>query len=86
MLLGYFIAVNAAAFVLYGIDKGKAIKGTWRIPEKTLIGVAMIGGGVGALAGMRFFHHKTRKKKFSVGIPLIIVVEYCLLGWLLTGR
>lgn len=81
----YLAAVNIVAFIMYGIDKGKAKRGAWRIPESTLIGVALLGGSFGAWAGMRYFHHKTRKKKFSVGVPLILVVEYGLLAWLLAG-
>lgn len=65
--------------------QGKARRGAWRIPESTLIGVAFLGGSFGAWAGMRYFHHKTRKKKFSVGIPLILVVEYGLAAWLMTS-
>ena len=74
----YLITINIVAFMMYGIDKEKAKRGAWRIPESTLIGVAFLGGSFGAWTGMRYFHHKTRKKKFSVGIPLILVVEYGL--------
>ena len=81
----YLAAVNIVAFIMYGIDKEKARRGAWRIPESTLIGVALLGGSFGAWAGMRYFHHKTRKKKFSVGIPLILVGEYGLIAWLMSG-
>lgn len=70
----YFIVINMIAFVLYGIDKAKAEKGKWRISENTLIAAAALGGCIGAIAGMRFFHHKTRKKKFSIGLPVIFVI------------
>lgn len=74
VLIGYFIIINIIAFALYGIDKAKAEKGKWRISENTLIAAAALGGCVGAIAGMNFFHHKTRKKKFSVGLPIILIV------------
>ena len=65
----YLLAVNILAFVLFGIDKQNARRNMWRIPEKTLILSAVIGGSAGAILGMRFFHHKTRKAKFAVGVP-----------------
>lgn len=71
----YIIIINSIAFVVFGIDKQKAVKNKWRISENTLIGLALIGGSAGALIGMRCFHHKTRKKKFSVGIPLILILQ-----------
>ena len=76
----YLLAVNILAFVLFGADKQKA----WRIPEKTLILSAVIGGSVGAILGMRFFHHKTRKAKFAIGVPVILLVQIgamCLVQW-----
>ena len=71
----YLIFINVAAFVLYGIDKHRAKRGVWRIPEKTLLGAAALGGGVGALLGMRAFRHKTRKLKFTLGVPAILLAE-----------
>lgn len=71
----YILIINVIAFAAYGIDKQKAVKKEWRISEDTLIGLALIGGSVGALLGMKCFHHKTRKKKFSVGIPLIFILQ-----------
>ena len=71
----YLIGVNIIAFLLYESDKRRAQRHAWRIPEKTLLGIAALGGGVGALAAMSNFHHKTRKPKFYVGIPLILVAE-----------
>ena len=81
----YLVAVNIIAFILYGTDKAKAMHHQWRIKEAVLIGIAFAGGAFGAFAGMIVFHHKTRKKKFSVGVPLILVVEYGLLAWLMAG-
>lgn len=71
----YLIAVNFAAFVMYGIDKRKAIHGKWRISERALLGVAVIGGSLGAWAGMYVFRHKTRHKKFVIGVPLMIIFQ-----------
>lgn len=71
----YLIIINITAFLLYGIDKKKAVNNKWRIKESTLIGIAIIGGALGAYAGMYFFHHKTRKPLFKYGIPLIIILS-----------
>ena len=67
MLVVYLVLVNIAAFGMYGMDKRKAIRKQWRIPEAQLLAVAVIGGSAGALLGMQFFHHKTRKWKFRLG-------------------
>ena len=76
--------INLFAFCTYGIDKWKAKKGAWRIPEKTLLLLALIGGSAGAIAGMMCFRHKTRKAKFMITVPVIFVVEVILLViWLL---
>ena len=61
----YLLAANILAFVLFGIDKQKARRNLWRIPEKTLLLSALIGGSAGAILGMQFFHHKTRKPKLQ---------------------
>ena len=74
----YVMAVNIFAFVLFGIDKERAKRNLWRISEKTLLLAALLGGAPGALAGMYFFHHKTRKPKFSVGVPVILAVQLFL--------
>jgi uncharacterized membrane protein YsdA (DUF1294 family) len=71
----YLVIVNAAAFLLMLADKQKAKRGAWRIPEKTLIGAAAIGGSIGALCGMYLFRHKTKHLKFTLGIPLILAVQ-----------
>lgn len=60
LLLGYLLGINVLAFLLYGFDKWKAKKNKWRIPEKTLFGIAFLGGSLGALIGMQVFHHKTK--------------------------
>ena len=84
IILGYLLAVNIATFFLYGIDKYKAKKGRWRISENTLLLMAVIGGSIGAWAGMRLWHHKTMHKKFKYGIPLIITFQVALAVYLLT--
>ncbi len=82
ILLVYLALVNAAAFVLMHTDKKKAIKGKWRIPEKTLLGVCAIGGSLGGLMGMRLFRHKTKHPQFYIGIPVMLVVHIALLVYL----
>ena len=68
------LLINLVVFAMYGIDKWKAVNHKWRIPEATLIGGAVVGV-IGALLGMKVFHHKTKKLKFYVTVPLILVVE-----------
>ena len=85
IILGYLLAVNIATFFLYGIDKYKAKKGRWRISEATLLMMAVIGGSIGAWAGMRLLHHKTMHKKFKYGIPIIIILQVALAVYLLTN-
>ncbi len=72
-----YVVLNVVVFVLYGIDKYKAIHKKWRIPETTLLGAAVIGV-LGALAGMYAFHHKTKKPKFYITVPVILVLEVVL--------
>lgn len=78
LILLYIGLVNVFAFILYGIDKLKAKKSKWRVPESTLIGIAIIGGSIGAWSGMKVWHHKTLHKKFKYGIPLILVAQIAL--------
>ena len=75
IILTYLELVNLAAFALMGIDKSRARRKRRRIPEAVLILSAVAGGGIGALAGMFLFRHKTRKKKFTVGIPVIMAMQ-----------
>lgn len=84
MLIGYLLLINAVAFVLMLADKQKARKKKWRIPESTLIGSAVIGGSLGALAGMYIFRHKTKHPKFTIGIPVILVIQIIIAILLLT--
>lgn len=74
MIWGYFIVINLFTFIIYGIDKYKAKKHLYRIPEKVLIGLAFAGGCIGAAAGMEVFHHKTRHRNFQLCIPISCMV------------
>ena len=74
-MLIYLVIINIIAFIMYGIDKWKAQGKRWRISEKMLLFIAIIGGSVGALAGMYTFHHKTLHKKFVLGVPLILAIQ-----------
>lgn len=78
LMIIYLVLVNAAAFFLMLADKLKAKKGAWRIPERTLIGIAILGGSIGAIAGMNLFRHKTKHPKFSIGLPVILAVQIVL--------
>lgn len=82
--LFYLLLINAAAFVLMLADKHKARKNRWRIPERTLMLSAALGGSIGALAGMYLFRHKTRHLKFTLGIPAILICQTALAIWLFT--
>lgn len=73
--VGYFLIINLIAFIIMGIDKKKAKKRQWRIPEKTLFLNAIIGGSIGMIIGMKFFHHKTKHLSFQLGIPIILVIQ-----------
>ncbi len=78
----YLIIINIVSFMLYGIDKHKAIEHKWRISEKTLILSAVFGGSIGAFIGMWVFHHKTKHPKFYIGVPAILIVQLFLsVGW-----
>lgn len=78
----YLILVNALSLLLMLIDKQKAKRGAWRIPEATLMGIAAIGGSIGAIAGMYLFRHKTKHPKFYIGLPLILLLQIGLILFL----
>lgn len=71
----YILAINIIGFLAMFIDKKKAERGAWRISEKALILITMFGGWIGTFSGMKLFRHKTKKPKFSVGIPVIMILE-----------
>lgn len=84
IILYYLIAINLITFLVYGIDKFKAKKNKWRIPEATLLLLAVIGGSIGAWLGIKVWHHKTIHKKFKYGIPLIISLQLGIVLYVLT--
>ena len=84
LLAVYLAAINLATFAVYGADKRRARRGEWRVPEKTLFLLPLLGGSVGALLGMRMFHHKTKHWYFVWGIPTILLAQLALAVWLLT--
>ena len=75
----YFVIINVIGFFIMWLDKRKARKGSWRIPEKTLFIITALGGGIGTIAGMYTFRHKTQKVNFVIGLPLITVLEIILI-------
>lgn len=84
LLLVYLLIVNAADFLLMLIDKRKAIKNQWRIPEATLLGIAAIGGSLGCLWGMYAARHKTKHLKFRLGVPVMLAIHVIILLIILT--
>ena len=78
----YLILVNLIAFALYGIDKRRAIKHQFRIPEKTLLWMARIGGGIGSWLGIKVFHHKTKHARFRIAVPLWTMLWTAALVWM----
>ncbi len=83
ILLFFIIGINVITFMVYGIDKLKAKKGKWRIPEATLLLLAIVGGSIGAWCGMKVWHHKTMHKKFKYGVPMILMIQIVLcLYWI----
>ena len=84
-MLIYLLVINIIAFTMYGIDKWKAQRNQWRISEKMLLFLAVIGGSAGALAGMYIFHHKTLHKKFTIGVPLILLIQVMIFSCIMEG-
>ena len=78
VLIYYLLGINLLTFFIFGIDKWKARRNKWRVPEATLLMLAALGGSVGALLGMSVFHHKTKHKKFLIGVPLILLAQLAL--------
>ena len=79
-LLIYLLAINIVTFLVYGIDKLKAKRGAWRIPESTLLLLAAIGGSIGAWLGMEVWRHKTMHRKFTLGVPAILLVQVAVVA------
>ena len=74
-ILIYLAAINIVAFFLYGIDKWKAKRNKWRVTEARLLWIAVAGGSIGALLGMKVWHHKTQHAKFRFGLPAILILQ-----------
>ena len=79
----YLTSINVATFITYGIDKMKAKRSKWRIREASLLLLAVLGGSIGALLGMKVWHNKTMHKKFKYGVPAILIVQMAIIGYLL---
>ncbi|MCX4303479.1 MAG: DUF1294 domain-containing protein [Clostridia bacterium] len=79
----YVILINALGLAIMALDKFKAEKGFWRVPEKTLFVVTLLGGGIGTIIGMYAFRHKTKKLKFTIGLPTILISEIAIIIYLL---
>ena len=83
-LLIYLALINLTTFIIYGADKRRARQGKWRVPEKTLFLLPLLGGSIGALLGMRTFRHKTKHWYFVWGIPAILLAQIALAVWIYT--
>ena len=81
IVLIYLVIINVVTFFMYGIDKWKAKKSKWRIRETALLGLAVLGGSIGAWLGMKVWHHKTLHKKFRYGVPAIIIIQLLIIGY-----
>lgn len=75
LVLLYFFIINLVGFLLMLVDKRRSINREWRISERTLFIVSIIGGAIGSYVGMQIFRHKTKHLKFTVGIPIIIIIQ-----------
>ncbi|MDC7289902.1 DUF1294 domain-containing protein [Blautia schinkii] len=82
-LLIYWIVINLITFCVYGLDKAKARKNKWRVPESRLLVLTAVGGSFGALFGMLVFHHKTKKWKFRVAVPIFLVVHILIATYII---
>ena len=81
IMLVCLLALNIITFLIYGLDKFKAQHARWRVPESVLLGLAVIGGSIGAWLGMMVWRHKTQHKIFKYGVPLILIIQIGLLIW-----
>ena len=86
IVLIYLAVINVVTFFMYGIDKWKAKKSKWRIRETALLGLAVLGGSIGAWLGMKFWHHKTQHKKFKYGVPAIIIIHLALIVYFIISK
>ena len=86
IVLIYLAVINVVTFFMYGIDKWKAKKSKWRIREAALLGLAVLGGSIGAWLGMKVWHHKTQHKKFKYGVPAIIIIQLALIVYFIISK
>ncbi len=85
VILLYFVFINMTAIVMYGWDKYCAKRNKWRVPESTLLLIAILGGSISAFMAMKLFHHKTLHLKFKYGVPLILILQIFALIYLVNG-
>ncbi|WP_112181576.1 MULTISPECIES: DUF1294 domain-containing protein [Paraliobacillus] len=78
----YICLINLIAFILMGLDKRRAKRGKWRIPENTLWISAVLGGAFGSIIGMKLFHHKTKHKTFTIGMPMVIILHISVISFI----
>ncbi len=86
IVLIYLAVINVVTFFMYGIDKWKAKKSKWRIRETALLGLAVLGGSIGAWLGIKVWHHKTQHKKFKYGVPAIIIIQLALIVYFIISK
>ena len=82
IVLLWYLIINIVSFVMYGRDKKKAVNGEWRTPEQTLLLTGGLGGGIGSLAGMKIFHHKTKKPLFRILVPFFLILHILIFVYL----
>lgn len=85
LLTTYIVVINLIGFIVMGMDKRRAKKHAFRIPEATLFTIAIIGGSIGSIIGMRYFHHKTRHWYFVYGMPFILILQIALVVFIYNG-
>ena len=85
LLTAYVVVINLIGFIVMGMDKRRAKKHAFRIPEATLFTIAIIGGSVGCIIGMRYFHHKTRHWYVLYGMPFILILQIALVVFIYNG-
>ncbi|MFD1018986.1 DUF1294 domain-containing protein [Thalassobacillus hwangdonensis] len=81
MLIGYYLVVNLLLFILMGLDKRKSRRDQWRVPEKRLWLLALLGGALGGVMGMKVFRHKTKHSSFKIGMPVLLLIHVLLVGY-----
>ncbi len=79
VVLGFWLIMSLITFIAFAMDKGRAIRNEWRIPEKTLILLSLIGGALGGFLGMQIYRHKTKHMKFKILVPLFLIIHIVLI-------